>query len=213
MTTKIYLTFNWFYYSFKIFYRQCTLLLPNILTQVTLFPLPPHLNKTMRRKNSIYIYKYNLKNLPGQKEGLYPHSKRTYCIAGKVNPGQSTLILEKSLNFEVKERILWEVKQKIKLLIRGKTQTYFGILQAQSQKTGQKKKKNVIRGFLGVFWKIFFPFSPQSPPYIVVYFSLWVLLVVACGMPPQRGLMSSAMSAPRIRTNETLGRLQRSART
>ncbi|XP_070438500.1 uncharacterized protein [Equus przewalskii] len=46
-----------------------------------------------------------------------------------------------------------------------------------------------------------------APQYIVVYSSLWVLLVVACGMPPQRGLMSSAMSAPRIRTNETLSRL------
>ncbi|XP_070339073.1 syntaxin-binding protein 4 isoform X2 [Equus asinus] len=53
----------------------------------------------------------------------------------------------------------------------------------------------------------------DSPRYIVVYSSLWVLLVVACGTLPQRGLMSSAMSAPRIRTNETLGRLQRSART
>uniref|UniRef100_A0A9L0RXN9 17-beta-hydroxysteroid dehydrogenase type 6 n=1 Tax=Equus caballus TaxID=9796 RepID=A0A9L0RXN9_HORSE len=37
--------------------------------------------------------------------------------------------------------------------------------------------------------------------------------VVACGTPPQRGLMSSAMSAPGIRTNETLGHLQRSAQT
>uniref|UniRef100_A0A9L0K930 Scaffold protein involved in DNA repair n=1 Tax=Equus asinus TaxID=9793 RepID=A0A9L0K930_EQUAS len=36
---------------------------------------------------------------------------------------------------------------------------------------------------------------------------------VACGTLPQRGLMSSAMSAPRIRTTETLGRLQWSART
>uniref|UniRef100_F7E4N9 Collagen triple helix repeat containing 1 n=1 Tax=Equus caballus TaxID=9796 RepID=F7E4N9_HORSE len=49
--------------------------------------------------------------------------------------------------------------------------------------------------------------------YIVVCSSLWVLLVVACGTLPQRGLMSSAMSTPRIRTNETLGRLQRSAGT
>ena len=56
-------------------------------------------------------------------------------------------------------------------------------------------------------------FSPKPPRYIVVYSSLWVLLVVACGTLPQRGLMSSAMSAPRIRTNETLGRLQRSAQT
>ena len=60
---------------------------------------------------------------------------------------------------------------------------------------------------------IFFLFLPKAPRYIVVYSSLWVLLVVACGTLPQRGLMSSAMSAPRIRTNETLGRLQRSART
>uniref|UniRef100_A0A9L0JW88 Transmembrane protein 170B n=1 Tax=Equus asinus TaxID=9793 RepID=A0A9L0JW88_EQUAS len=51
------------------------------------------------------------------------------------------------------------------------------------------------------------------PQYIVVYSSWWVLLVVACGTLPQRGLMSSAMSAPRIRTNETRGRLQRSMQT
>src|SRR3712207_8026036 len=44
--------------------------------------------------------------------------------------------------------------------------------------------------------------------YIVVYSSLWVLLVVACGTPTQCGLMSSAMSASRIQTNETLGHLQ-----
>src|SRR3712207_4038565 len=50
-------------------------------------------------------------------------------------------------------------------------------------------------------------------PILVVYSSLWVLLVVACGTLPQRGSMSSAMSAPRTRTNETLGRLQRSAQT
>ena len=30
-------------------------------------------------------------------------------------------------------------------------------------------------------------------------------LVVLCGMPPQYGLMSGAMSAPRIQTSETLG--------
>ena len=59
----------------------------------------------------------------------------------------------------------------------------------------------------------FFLFLPKAPQYIVVYSSLWVLLVVACGTPPQRGPTSSAMSAPRIRTNETLGRLQRSVQT
>ena len=60
---------------------------------------------------------------------------------------------------------------------------------------------------------IFSLFLPKAPQYIVVYSSLWVLLVVACGTLPQRGSMNSAMSAPRIRTNETLGPLQRSART
>uniref|UniRef100_A0A9L0TLH0 Interleukin 1 receptor associated kinase 4 n=1 Tax=Equus caballus TaxID=9796 RepID=A0A9L0TLH0_HORSE len=37
----------------------------------------------------------------------------------------------------------------------------------------------------------------------------------SCSMwtPPQHGSMSSTMSLPRIRSNETLGRLQRSART
>ena len=57
------------------------------------------------------------------------------------------------------------------------------------------------------FFKDFiFPFSPQSPLVHSVCFQLWVLLVVACGTPPQHGLMSGAMSAPRIRTGETLGR-------
>ena len=59
----------------------------------------------------------------------------------------------------------------------------------------------------------FFPFSPQSPQVHSCIFFVVGLLVVACGTLPQRGLMSSAMSAPRIRTNETLGRLQRSTRT
>ena len=67
---------------------------------------------------------------------------------------------------------------------------------------------------LSFFLKIlFFLFLPKAPQYIVVYSSLWVLLVVACGMLPQCGLMSSATSAPRIRTNQTLGRLQQSAQT
>uniref|UniRef100_A0A9L0SBP4 F-box and leucine rich repeat protein 12 n=1 Tax=Equus caballus TaxID=9796 RepID=A0A9L0SBP4_HORSE len=56
-------------------------------------------------------------------------------------------------------------------------------------------------------------YTAPPPPYIVVYSSLWVLLVVACGTLPRRGLMSRAMSAPRIRTSETLGRLQQSARS
>ena len=62
--------------------------------------------------------------------------------------------------------------------------------------------------------KIFFflLFLPKAPRYTVVYFSLWVLLVVACGTLPQHGLMSSAMSVTRMRTYETLGHLQRSVR-
>ena len=52
----------------------------------------------------------------------------------------------------------------------------------------------------------FFLFLPKAHRYIVVYSSLWVLPVVACGTLPQRGLMSSAMSVPRIRTNKTLCR-------
>ncbi|XP_070101762.1 heterogeneous nuclear ribonucleoprotein A/B-like isoform X1 [Equus caballus] len=72
------------------------------------------------------------------------------------------------------------------------------------------KEEEPVRSILEKFHTI----SGSKPPwYIVVYSSLWVLLVVACGMLPQRGLTSSAMSAPRIRSNETLGRLQRSART
>ena len=60
---------------------------------------------------------------------------------------------------------------------------------------------------------IFFLFLPKAPQHTVVYSSLWVPLVVARGMLPQRGLMSSAMSAPRIGTNETLGCLQWSTQT
>ena len=63
------------------------------------------------------------------------------------------------------------------------------------------------------FFKFFSFFLPKAPQYIVVYSSLWVPIVVACGTPPQCGLMSSAMSAPRIPTNETLGRLPQSAQT
>ena len=48
-----------------------------------------------------------------------------------------------------------------------------------------------------------FPFSPQSPPV-----QSCVFLVVGpsgCGMPPQHGLMSAAMSTLRIQTGESLG--------
>ena len=66
-------------------------------------------------------------------------------------------------------------------------------------------------GFFFFLRFYFFLFLPKAPQYTVVYSSLWILLVVACGMLPLHGLMSSAMSGPRIRNNETLGRLQRSA--
>ena len=52
------------------------------------------------------------------------------------------------------------------------------------------------------FNRFFSAFSPQTPPVHSCIFYLWVLLVVACGMPPQRGLTSSAMSAPGIRTSK-----------
>ena len=48
--------------------------------------------------------------------------------------------------------------------------------------------------FFFFFKDFIFPFSPKAPGYIVVYFLLWVLLVVACGTPPQHGLMSGAVS-------------------
>ena len=38
-----------------------------------------------------------------------------------------------------------------------------------------------------------------------MYFQLWVLLLVACGTPPQHGLMTGAWSTPRILIGKTLG--------
>ena len=46
--------------------------------------------------------------------------------------------------------------------------------------------------------------SPKLPVHSCI-FLLSVPLVVACGTPPQHGLISSAMSTPRIWTSETLG--------
>ena len=64
--------------------------------------------------------------------------------------------------------------------------------------------------FLYSYFKIVvFLFLPKAPQYITVYFQFWLLLVVACGMPPEHGLTSSAMSTPRIQTGETLGRRSR----
>ena len=51
----------------------------------------------------------------------------------------------------------------------------------------------------------FFRFLLKVSRYIVIYSQLWVLLVVACGMLPQHGLMSGAMSVPRIRTWQNPG--------
>ena len=52
---------------------------------------------------------------------------------------------------------------------------------------------------------LFSALSPQIPPAHSCISQLQVLLVVACGTPPQCGLTSSAMSAPRIQTCKTLG--------
>ena len=48
--------------------------------------------------------------------------------------------------------------------------------------------------------------SPQSTPVPSCIFSLRVPLVLPCGTPPQRGLMSGTVSEPRIRTFEAPGR-------
>ena len=59
---------------------------------------------------------------------------------------------------------------------------------------------------------IFFLFSPQSPPVHSCMF--FVVGPSSCGMWDAASAWfdeQCAMSAPRIRTNETLGRLQRSA--
>ena len=65
---------------------------------------------------------------------------------------------------------------------------------------------------LPIFFFLLSPSSPQSPPVDSCIFQLWVSLVVACGTLPQHGLMSSAMSVPRIRTYETLGCLSRACK-
>ena len=55
------------------------------------------------------------------------------------------------------------------------------------------------------FKDFFFPFSPQSPLVHTCIFLVMGPLVVACGTPPQHGLMSGAMSTPRIQTSEPQG--------
>ena len=91
-------------------------------------------------------------------------------------------------------------------------QTYSGIfcLVGKSFFPGLQHEIHCQESYFFFFKILFFLFLPKAPRYIVVYSSLWVLLVVACGTLPQRGLMNSAMSAPRVRTNETLGLLQQS---
>ena len=62
------------------------------------------------------------------------------------------------------------------------------------------------QSFLFFFFSFFFsPHTPSAQLYIVDV----LLLIVLCGTPPQRGLMNGAMSAPRIRTGQTLGRQSR----
>ena len=50
--------------------------------------------------------------------------------------------------------------------------------------------------FLCFYYFILIFFLSKDPWYIVVYSSLWVLLVVACGMLPQSGFMSSPIPCP-----------------
>ena len=63
--------------------------------------------------------------------------------------------------------------------------------------------------FSGFFFKILlFLFLPKASRYIVVCFMFLVMGPSSCGMweAPQHGLMSGAMSTPKIWTGETLGR-------
>ena len=49
-------------------------------------------------------------------------------------------------------------------------------------------------------------FFSANPPSTQLYILVVFLLLVACGILPQCGLMSGAMSTPRIRTSKTPGR-------
>ena len=66
---------------------------------------------------------------------------------------------------------------------------------------------------LVLFLGFFFLFLPRSSRYKVVYFQLWLPLVAACGTPPQHGLMSGAVSTPRIQTTKILGCQSRAHKT
>ena len=64
----------------------------------------------------------------------------------------------------------------------------------------------IINPLVNVTITFFFSaFSPQIPPVHSCIFWLWILLGVACGTLSRHGLMSSAMSVPKIRTGDTLG--------
>src|SRR3712207_6970118 len=57
------------------------------------------------------------------------------------------------------------------------------------------------RSTLFPYTTLFRSFLPKDPRYIVVYSSLWVLLVVACGTLPQRGLMSRDRKSTRLNSS------------
>ena len=68
--------------------------------------------------------------------------------------------------------------------------------------------REVILSFFLFFFPqrfYFFPFSPQSTLVHRCIFFVVGPSSVVCGMPPQHSLTSSALSAPRIQTSETLG--------
>uniref|UniRef100_A0A9L0RGG0 Single-strand-selective monofunctional uracil-DNA glycosylase 1 n=1 Tax=Equus caballus TaxID=9796 RepID=A0A9L0RGG0_HORSE len=66
---------------------------------------------------------------------------------------------------------------------------------------------NVVRDWLGIGGPVLTPPQehPKRPVLGLECPQSEALLVLLCEMPPQRGLMSGAMSVPRIHTSETLG--------
>ena len=56
------------------------------------------------------------------------------------------------------------------------------------------------------FFLRFYFFSPKPPVHSCIFLVVDPSIVV-CGTLPQRGVMSSAMSTPRIQTHGTLGHL------
>ena len=84
----------------------------------------------------------------------------------------------------------------------------------RAQTSGHHLQTRTLKLSLGdlFFLKIlFFPFSPQSP--LVHSCIFFVVCPSSCSMWDSASAWFDEQSAPRIRTNETLGRLQRSMQT